>query len=142
MNPDPMLLPMAALMAWTVLMGLVLVGRRAGDIRRQKAAGVALPGTRGAKSGYYADKTEAASDHFQNLFETPTLFYALCLGLIVAGAAGTIAVALAWAYVGLRIVHSLIHITYNVVMHRALVFFLSVGVLLALIALLINAALT
>jgi len=39
---------------------------------------------------------------------------------------------LAWAYVGLRYIHSFIHITYNRVLHRFAVFVFSSVVLFAL----------
>ena len=59
-----------------------------------------------------------ASDNFRNLFELPVLFY---VALFVAWATGQVtpvALGLAWAFVGLRVVHSLVHCTYNTVMHR------------------------
>jgi len=59
-----------------------------------------------------------ASDNFRNLFELPVLFY---LALFVAWATGQVtpvSLGLAWAFVGLRVVHSLVHCTYNTVMHR------------------------
>lgn len=59
-----------------------------------------------------------AADNFRNLFELPVLFY---LALVVADRMDMvdgISVALAWAFVLLRVVHSAIHVTYNRVMHR------------------------
>jgi len=59
-----------------------------------------------------------ASDNFRNLFELPVLFY---VALFVAWATGQVtpvALGLAWAFVGLRILHSLVHCTYNTVLHR------------------------
>lgn len=59
-----------------------------------------------------------AADNFRNLFELPVLFY---LALVVADRLDMvdgISVALAWAFVLLRFVHSAIHVTYNRVMHR------------------------
>lgn len=63
-----------------------------------------------------------ASDNFKNLFEMPVLFYVLCGFLAITGLASSTFVTLAWAYVGLRALHSFIHITYNKVMHRFLVY--------------------
>ena len=73
-----------------------------------------------------------AADNFRNLFETPVLFYAL-----VACAIGVSYVPLwlavgGWCYVVLRVVHTLIHCTYNRVMHRLAVFTLSFVLLVAL----------
>jgi hypothetical protein len=59
-----------------------------------------------------------AADNFRNLFELPVLFY---LALVVADRLDRIdavSVGLAWLFVALRVAHSLIHVTYNKVMHR------------------------
>ena len=63
-----------------------------------------------------------ASDNFKNLFETPILFYSL-VGIAIATnhTPGWLAMG-SWAYVALRVAHSLIHCTYNRVMHRFAVF--------------------
>ncbi len=60
-----------------------------------------------------------------NLLELPMLFYVVCLVLSVTAGASRLAVFVAWAYVALRIVHSLIHLTYNHVLHRLFAFTLS-----------------
>jgi len=63
-----------------------------------------------------------AADNYRNLFEAPVLFY---LALVVAFASmqvTAVTVGLAWAYVGLRIVHSYIHCGYNRISHRLYVF--------------------
>lgn len=73
-----------------------------------------------------------AAENYNHQFEAPVVFYVLCLGAMVAGIGGEVTLQLAWAYVGLRVLHSLIHITYNRVMHRFAVFSLSSGVLIAL----------
>jgi hypothetical protein len=73
------------------------------------------------------------ADNYNHLMEQPTLFYAVALTIAVAGAAAsTVDVALAWAYVALRVVHSLIQATVNVVEARFLLFAIGSLVLLAL----------
>ena len=67
-----------------------------------------------------------------NLLELPVLFYVVCLVFYVTAGASSLAIALAWAYVVLRILHSMVHLTYNRVIHRLAVFALSNGVLVAL----------
>jgi len=75
------------------------------------------------------------ADNYNHLMEQPTLFYAVALTIAVTGAAAsTVDVALAWAYVALRVVHSLIQATVNVVEARFLVFALGSLALLALAA--------
>jgi hypothetical protein len=76
------------------------------------------------------------SDNLQNLFEMPVLFYA---GVVTAYVTGTVdhhLLVLAWAYVGLRWLHSLIHVSYNRVTHRYGVHVLSTLVLWGLWAVL------
>jgi hypothetical protein len=63
-----------------------------------------------------------AADNFRNLFELPVLFYA-ALGVAFAmGAIDAITLALAWTFVALRVAHSIIHCSYNRVMHRFAVY--------------------
>ena len=59
-----------------------------------------------------------AAYNFRNLFELPVVFYALCLYLYVTGTVDALYLAGAWAFVGLRTVHSLIHCTANIVILR------------------------
>jgi hypothetical protein len=55
----------------------------------------------------------------------PVLFYVLCIFLFLTGTVTPLFVAAAWAYVALRALHSLIHITYNRVNHRFAAYALS-----------------
>jgi hypothetical protein len=65
-----------------------------------------------------------------NLLELPMLFYVASLMFFVAGKVDGAVLAVAWFYVALRVVHSVIHLTYNRVMHRLIPFALSNLVLL------------
>jgi hypothetical protein len=69
--------------------------------------------------------------NYMNLLELPMLFYVASLMLYVTGRVDGPALGMAWLYVGLRIVHSIIHLTYNNVMHRLAPFVLSNLVLMA-----------
>jgi hypothetical protein len=60
----------------------------------------------------------AAADNFRNLFEVPVLFFAAGILFATRGHISAFELALAWAYVGLRALHSLIHVSYNRVVHR------------------------
>lgn len=82
-----------------------------------------------------------ANRNYMNLFELPVLFYVGCLVAVVAGAATPTLVALGWAYVAFRVAHSLIHVTYNHVMHRFYAFGASNAVLIAMWVLLATNAL-
>jgi hypothetical protein len=57
--------------------------------------------------------------------EQPTIFYAIIFALVLMGFDAWINVYLAWAYVGLRIVHSIVQSTFNVVRIRFLIFLLA-----------------
>jgi hypothetical protein len=70
--------------------------------------------------------------NFMNLLELPMLFYVAGLMYYVAGRVDQAALILAWTYVGLRAVHSAIHLSYNRVVHRLVAYALSNFALLAL----------
>ena len=73
-----------------------------------------------------------AADNFRNLFELPVLFYAALPLAVHLGETDGAVLALAWVFVALRVVHSVIHCGYNKVMHR---FYAYVGGGFALFAL-------
>ena len=65
------------------------------------------------------------ADNYNHLFEQPTLFYAIAISIAVLGHGDQTAVTCAWSFVILRVVHSLIQSTVNLVMLRFSVFALS-----------------
>jgi len=65
------------------------------------------------------------ADNYNHLFEQPTLFYAVCLAIAVAGHVDATHVACAWVYTAARIAHSLVQATVNVIMLRFAIFMLS-----------------
>lgn len=67
-----------------------------------------------------------------NQFEIPVLFYVVATLYVAVGASNSVALMLAWAFVVLRVVHAAIHLSYNHLMHRMSVFWVSNFVLLAL----------
>jgi hypothetical protein len=72
------------------------------------------------------------ADNYNHLHEQPTIFYAVAITLAILGAGGGLNATLAWLYVGLRVVHSLIQATVNQVIPRFLVFVLASLVLFVL----------
>lgn len=82
--------------------------------------------------GAAPERMQKATRHFANLFEMPVLFYAVCLLCVFKGFDDTLQMALAWFYVLCRSAQALIHLSYNHILHRVLVFSLGNGVLLAL----------
>ena len=63
--------------------------------------------------------------NYMNLLELPMLFYVGCLMFFVTGKVDAVVLGVAWLYVALRAIHSLIHLTYNKVMHRLVPFAVS-----------------
>ena len=78
-------------------------------------------------------QTQWKAHNYNHLHEAPTVFYAVALALAFMGQGNGLNATLAWAYVGLRIVHSLVQATINKVMIRFMLFSLSSLVLIALV---------
>ena len=72
------------------------------------------------------------ADNYNHLMEQPTLFYAIALTLAVLGAGDGLNAMLAWAYVGLRVIHSLVQALVNVILLRFGLFMVASAVLLIL----------
>ena len=82
---------------------------------------------------YLPSHVRRVADNHNHLFEQPSLFYATCIAIAVAGHADATAVNAAWGFVILRVVHSLIQSTVNVVVLRFGIFMLSWVALLVLL---------
>lgn len=125
--------PVVALIGWTLVM---LVWMLATRLPAMKAAGVSLGKLVGTKAAD-ADRSLPAkaqwkAHNYNHLLEQPTLFYAVSGVLALAGAGHGFNAWLAWAYVALRIAHSLVQATMNRVLPRFILFMLSSLVLAAL----------
>ena len=78
------------------------------------------------------DYVQKIGRNFVNLLEVPVLFYLLAVLVITLDINNTLLLNLAWLYVALRLVHTIIHVSYSYVMHRFMVFGLSVLTLLTM----------
>lgn len=108
---------------------LILTGRarvRALKERRTTLADVAL------NSAAWPDDVRKFGNNYANQFETPVLFYVLVLLAIYLGATGSVMTLLAWAFVGTRLLHALIHTGSNNVLTRFRVFVLGVFILVGM----------
>ncbi len=128
------LAPAAVLVAWSLFMLLWLAISRFSAIAK---AGIdmknAPPGGRGQNlEGVLPDEVNWKSHNYAHLMEQPTLFYATVLILAVTGAATPMLVKFAWAYVALRIIHSVYQSVRNVVMVRFSIFVLATVCLVVL----------
>lgn len=126
MNTLAILQPVILLVALTFGITLWM-----GVLRFHAVGSKQLPATyfkhnRGAK---VPDRLMSVTQNFENLLETPILFYAVVAFIIQLGMVNPTTVTLAWTYTGLRYLHSLIHTTYNHILHRFLVYLASLVVL-------------
>lgn len=125
--------PVAVLVAWSLVMLVWMVTVR---LPAMKRAGIDLNTVRGGKpgglDGVVDEKAQWPAHNYIHLMEQPTIFYAVALLLAVAGAGNGLNATIAWAYVALRIIHSLIQVTSNIIRYRFAVFALSTVALLAL----------
>lgn len=130
--------PVVALAAWSFVMLLWMLATR---IPAMKAAGVdmgKLVGTKGSDAdGALPAKAQWKAHNYNHLMEQPTLFYAVCLTLAIAGWGHGMNAWIAWGYVGFRILHSLTQAITNRVQTRFIFFLLSS---LCLAALIVHAA--
>ena len=129
---SPLLAPIIALVLWSFVMCAWLYATRIPAIRRM---GIVYDPQRPAEE-FHAQLPAAArwkaDDNYNNLMEQPTLFYAVALTLALLGADAGLNLGLAWLYVALRVVHSLIQAMVNIVMFRFAVFMAATLVLLAM----------
>ena len=136
MHISPLLGPVVALVGWSLVMYVWLYVARIGAMRRSRISAKGMRGTRGL-DGIIPDEANWPAHNYAHLMEQPTIFYAIVFALVLMGFDQPINVYLAWAYVALRIVHSLIQATVNIVIPRFVVFTLAS---LCLISLTIHAA--
>ena len=129
MNND-ILAPVVALAGWSLVMWAWMYATRLPAMvkARIKLDPTVAPG---ALTSTLPPRVRWKADNYNHLMEQPTLFYATLTILAFMGAGAT-DVLLAWAYVAIRIVHSIWQATVNVVSVRFTLFVISTGCLLAL----------
>lgn len=127
-----MLAPAAVLVVWTLIMLFWTAGVRLPALKKAGIDLGARPGGRGQDlEGAVDPKINWPSHNYSHLVEQPTVFYPTVVILAMMGASG-VDVGLAWAYVALRIVHSIWQATVNKVPVRFLLFITSTLALVAL----------
>lgn len=116
MEQQAILCPVLALVALTALVWLTMIVKRFGVLGAMKVPPEQVA-SREQVNAVIGSK-DHAGNNFLNLFELPLLFYVLAAFAMITQTVSPFLVTLAWVYVGLRALHSLIHLTYNKVMHR------------------------
>jgi hypothetical protein len=118
------LLPAAVLICWTLLMLFWLAITRLPTMNRLKMHPQKYPRTQDLGAALPAE-VQWKADNYNHLMEQPTIFYATVFLLVLIGDVSGLNLMLAWAYVGIRIAHSLVQVTINKVMVRFTLFVLS-----------------
>ena len=126
----PLLIPLLAQVALTFIVMLVMYRKRVNEMKSKRIHPQRIK-TRSDTHGVLPS-SESAANNYANLFEAPVLFYVAILLTLILMVQDSIIVMLAWAYVASRVVHSIIHVSYNRVMHRFGIFIFSSLVLLAI----------
>ena len=126
----PLLIPLLVQVALTFAVMIIMYRKRVTEMKTKRIHPQRTK-TRSKTLGVLTD-SETAANNYSNLFESPVLFYTAILLTLILMVQDTILVVLAWTYVGSRLIHSFIHISYNLVMHRFTVFLFSSFVLFAI----------
>ncbi len=123
--------PVVVLVAWSLVMWVWLYATRIPAMRKAKVP--MDPNLTAADlNAAIPPHVRWKADNYNHLMEQPTIFYAIALTLAIAGQGDGMNAWIAWGYVGLRVVHSLVQATVNAIMVRWAVFMASSLLLVAL----------
>ena len=117
MDQLALLIPVLVLIIWTFIIFLIMAFGRVSFMNNPQDA---------AESKDYKDNLPAwvnrTADNYNHLFEQPVAFYAVTLSIALINNFDILVVQLAWAYVLIRVIHSLIQLTINIVLVRFFLF--------------------
>lgn len=131
MNTE-MLAPAAALVVWSMVMLLWMAALRLPALAKMKMPAEQTRGKRGSDlDGVLPDTFQWKAHNYNHLMEQPTAFYAIVVILALTGGS-QLDLYLAWAYVGIRVVHSLWQALVNTIPVRLTLFTLSSLILTAM----------
>ena len=128
-----LLLPMFVLMAWTFVMFVWMYATRIPMMQKLGKHPDTYKHPSSLAKEELPSQVRQVADNYNHLLEQPTIFYALVIGIILAGTATQIDLYLVWAYVVFRIFHSIWQAAVNAVMIRFYLFLVSSLMLLILI---------
>ena len=124
MNQEAIFIPFFGMMLLSICVWFYMYYQRLSYIVRQRIDPQSLA-TSSEISGLIPAHISTPSENLINLFELPVLFYAACLYLYTTHHVDTVYLVLAYCFLAFRVAHSVIHCTYNKVMHRFYVYLLS-----------------
>ncbi len=117
MNSEAIFLPMLMNMALTAFVWFYMYAKRIPAMRKAKLS-VQTYTTPASIEEHLPAEVNYSANNLKNLFELPVLFYGLCLYLFVSGNVDVVYVGAAWAFFAMRLVHSIVHSTLNIVILR------------------------
>ena len=117
-------LPMASMMLLTLAVWIVMFIKRVGYMQAHNVD-VEQMKTPSDTQALIAAEASGPANNLKNMSELPVIFYAVALYLTVFGQVDQLHVTCAWVFVGFRVLHSVIHCSYNRVMHRFLAYLVS-----------------
>jgi len=118
----PTLYPLLAMVGLTLMVWVWMYITRVSAVIKGE---LKMDDFQSAQKNSYPDRVTFASDNIGNLFEMPVLFYSISILLYITHTFSETQLILAWCYVGFRSLHSLIHCSYNNVLHRLLSYLVS-----------------
>tara|TARA_B000000475_G_C15894935_1_gene406081 strand:- start:236 stop:652 length:417 start_codon:yes stop_codon:yes gene_type:complete len=119
MQQISILLPVLTLAFWTFIIFAIMAPARFYFLRMKHPQTAAH--TKNLK-GLLPPWTERVADNYNHLFEQPVVFYAITLSIAVINNIEPLMIQLAWVYVALRVLHSIVQITFNFVPLRFTLF--------------------
>ena len=128
--------PLAVLAGWTMVMWVWMYATRIPAINKlpkQTEPGADAGWTGAMLEGLIPREVQWKAHNYNHLHEAPTVFYAVALALALIGQGDGMNATIAWAYVVLRVLHSIFQATVNRVMPRFALFALSSLCLMALV---------
>ena len=128
---SPILTPVVCLVAWSMVMWAWMYATRLPAMSRAKMKPDPFAPS-GEQMSQLPAEVRWKADNYNHLHEAPTLFYAVAIVLAIIGQGDGFNTTLAWAYVGLRVVHSLWQALTNVIEVRFVLFALSTLPLIAM----------
>jgi len=137
---SPILGPVVVLAAWSMVMWAWMYATRLPAISRAKMR-LDPTAPRGEQMATLPPHVRWKADNYNHLMEQPTVFYAAAFSLALLGRGQGAPLALAWGYVGLRIVHSVLQATWNKIEVRFTLFALSSLALIGMLVVAVQAAL-
>ncbi|MDC1302410.1 MAPEG family protein [Pelagibacterales bacterium] len=119
MQQISILLPVLTLTFWTFIIFAIMAPARFYFLRMKHPQTAAH--TKNLK-GILPPWTERVADNYNHLFEQPVVFYVIALSIAVINNIEPLMIQLAWTYVALRVLHSIVQITFNFVPLRFTLF--------------------